>query len=902
MTLAPGAQLGPHQIIGLLGAGGMGEVYRAHDTKLNRQVAIKILPAEYARDPERVARFQREAQAVAALNHPGVAAIYELALANDVRFLVLELVEGETLAERLRRGPLPVEDALVITKEICEALEAAHEKGICHRDLKPANIKLTEEGRVKVLDFGLAKVLQDNSAHGSVANSPTLSLAGTLPGMILGTAGYMSPEQAKGFAADHRSDIFSLGCILYELLTGRQAFEGETASEILASVLKSEPDLSRLPARLNPRVVELLRRCLEKQPKRRWHAVADLRVEIEGVLASGVLAEPPRGAARAWWRRALPVAAGVLAGAIAAGAAVWNFKPAPQPTITRFSIAVPEEQQFTLANRHLLAWSPDGSQLAYVASNRLFLRTMDDVTSRPLASGDIQATASPVFSPDSRSLAFYSVTDRAIKRVSVSGGAAVTICGGIAQSPYGLDWSADAILFVLSQGVMRVSPNGGTPETIVPAVTGETNASPQMLPGGQHVLFSVAKGDAPNRWESGQIVVQRPGSSERKVLIDGGGDARYVPTGHLVYALSGTLFAVPFDVQRLEVTGGPVPIIEGVRRAAVVPNVPPTTQFAFSSTGSAAYIPGPTSVSSTQSDLALMGRDGKATPLKLPPGPYQGPRVSPDGRFVAYSSDDAKEAIIWVHDLAGTSSATRLTFGGKNLFPVWSADSRSVAYQSDRDGDLSIYRQRADGTGTAERMTKAETGTVHKPEAWSPSGNRLLYSVAKDARYTLWSLNVTDGKSTPWGGVQSTTVPQAVISRDGRWVAYQSSETGSNEIFVQPFPGGGAKYMVPREQDNHHPAWSADGRELYYIPRFGVSYVIPVRTEPRFSFGTPTAIDRGGRSEGPAIAHRNHDVLPDGRIVGVVPGGSATGRAPVPTHIQVVLNWFEDLKQRVPTK
>src|SRR5262245_5064672 len=414
MGLEPGTRLGAHEIVGLLGAGGMGEVYRAHDTKLNRQVAIKVLPDAYASDPERVARFHREAQAVAALNHPAIASIYEFAEAGETKFLVLELIEGETLAERMRRGAVPTEEALAIAKQIVEALEAAHEKGICHRDLKPANVKLTPEGAVKVLDFGLAKFVQAGASVSNLTHSPTLTVAGTLPGMILGTASYMSPEQAKGFEADQRSDIFSFGCILYELLTGHQAFDGETASEILASVLKIDVDFNSLPARLNPRLVELLKRCLEKNPKKRWHAAADVRVELESVMGRALVVDEPRAVAippSPLWKRAIPVAAALLGGAVVAGYAAWRLKPEPPRAVTRFSFPLPEGQTFSNPGRLFVALSPDGLNLAYVANQQLFLRPMSGFEAHPVAGGEISVggagITNPTFSPDGQFVAFF---------------------------------------------------------------------------------------------------------------------------------------------------------------------------------------------------------------------------------------------------------------------------------------------------------------------------------------------------------------------------------------------------------------------------------------------------------------------------------------------------------------
>jgi Tol biopolymer transport system component len=777
----------------------MGEVYRATDTKLNRQVAIKVLPEIYASDPDRVARSHREAQAVAALNHTNIAAIYDLAESGPTKFLVLELIEGDTLADRIKRGPVPPEEALVIVKQILEALEVAHEKGICHRDLKPANVKLTPDGAVKVLDFGLAKFLQSSPSPPNMTHSPTLSVAGTYPGVILGTAGYMSPEQAKGYEADHRSDLFSVGCILYELLTGRQAFEGETASEILAGVLKSEADLTLLPPRLNPRLVELLRRCLEKNPKKRWHAAADVRVEIESVMGRAVIADEPRvvaAAPRPLWRRALPVAAGVLLGALAAGYAVWTLKPTPARSVTRFRVTLPESSQFTNTGRLLVALSPDGANLVYVADQRLFLRPLSGLEPRVIPGSENPAgVLNPVFSPDGQSLAFWSAADSTLKRIAVSGGAPITICA--ATGPYGISWGDDGIVFgQASKGILRVSPNGGTPEVIAELAGDELPSNPSILPGAKAVLFSVKK--QADSWDAGRVVVQ-PLGGERKTVLEGGADARYLPTGHLVYAVSGVLMAVPFDLATLSVVGESVPVVEGVRRPGIGGTATGTAQFAYSANGAIAYIPGPATVNTAgSSDLAIFDLKGMARPLKLKPGGYTAPRVSPDGKFIAFGVEDERDANVWLYDLSGRAAMQRLTIGGRNRFPIWTADSRSVTFQSDRDGDVAIFQQRADGSGTVERLTKAEAGVAHAPQSWSPDGVHLLYAVQRGAQTAIWMLSMKDRKTTPFAGVQSTENAEAAFSPDGRWVAYQTRDaaTGPRQIFLQPFPPTGSKYFV----------------------------------------------------------------------------------------------------------
>jgi eukaryotic-like serine/threonine-protein kinase len=420
MAIEIGQQLGSYEITALLGKGGMGEVYRARDTRLNRDIAIKVLPDVFANDPERIARFHREAQSVAALNHPNIAAIYDLEEVDGAKFLVLELVEGDTLADVLQRGPLPVNETLNIAHQICEALEAAHEKGVIHRDLKPANVKMTPEGKVKVLDFGLAKALDSVPASQNLSYSPTLTLAGTQAGVILGTAAYMSPEQAKGFNTDQRSDIFSFGCVLYEMLTGRATFDGDTVSEVLASVLKSEPDLNLLPKDLNPRVQDLLRRCLEKNPRRRWYAIGDVRVEIETVCANPTVAvqeEPHVVRSKLSWKRVIPALVGTLIVGVAAGASTWYFRPSTPLIVTRFPITLAEGQQFTNIGRSIVAISRDGTQMVYVANRGLYRRSMSELEARLIPGTDTQgAVLNPVFSPDGRSIVFWSGADSTIKK------------------------------------------------------------------------------------------------------------------------------------------------------------------------------------------------------------------------------------------------------------------------------------------------------------------------------------------------------------------------------------------------------------------------------------------------------------------------------------------------------
>jgi serine/threonine-protein kinase len=842
-----GSRIGPYEIIALIGSGGMGEVYRARDTKLERDVAIKILPESFAHDPERLARFEREAKTLASLSHSNIGAIYGLEDADGSRVLILELVEGPTLADRIAQGPIPVEEALLIAKQIAEALEAAHEHGIVHRDLKPANVKVRLDGTVKVLDFGLARVMESAPAAATLTNSPTLSMVATQAGVVLGTAAYMSPEQARGFQADHRSDVFSFGVVLYEMLTGRQPFGGETAPDVMASVLARDVDLAVLPADLNPRLGELLRRCLDKQPRKRWQAIGDVRAELETIAAAPrLLASTSALGHRSWWRFAAAGAALAIAGTLG-GAIGWRVKPLPQQTLMRFAFPLGEGQRFTNTGRRVVAISPDGTQLVHVANQQLHVRSISDLHARPIAGTQVtQGILNPVFSPDGQSVAFYSAADQTLKKIAITGGVPVTICP--ARPPFGMSWTDDSIVFgQAGRGILRVPAAGGTAEVVVKVSQGELAASPQMLPDGPSIVFvlasSVDGGFADSLpglgWDAAEIMVQRLDSGERKSVVKGGSDARYVPTGHLVYARSGVLFAAPFDVRRLEVTGGSVVIVEGVARAVASGQA----HFAFSRTGSLMYVPGPSAAGSRQRRLALLDRSGSVERLKLPPGAYESPRVSPDGRQLAVGIDDGTEANVWVYDMSGASPLRRLTFGGKNRVPVWTANSDRLAFQSDREGDLAIFWQRADGSGTPERLTKPEPGQSHLPDAWSPTGDTLLFSsTGKDARISLWSVSLRDRKTAPFGGVQSSNPPNASFSPDGKWVAYNSNdtETRANDIFGQRFPSTGAKYQVPGPPGKANPFWSPHGNELYYSPLGGGSFsIVGVSREPSLTFGNP---------------------------------------------------------------
>jgi eukaryotic-like serine/threonine-protein kinase len=918
-----GKTLGYYEIESLLGAGGMGEVYRARDTKLGRSVAVKVLPEAFANDSDRLPRFEREAKVLASLNHPNIAALYGMEESGGIHFLAMELVEGETLSERLRRGPVPVEEAMKIAHQIAEALEAAHEKGIVHRDLKPANVKVTPEDRVKVLDFGLAKAMsvanasaiarshqgmEDAPANATLSNSPTLSLAATSVGVILGTAAYMSPEQAKGFSADARSDVFSFGCVLYEMLTGRQLFQGETIAEILGAVLVSSPDLGSLPGDLNPRITELLRRCLEKKPKRRWQSVGDLRFELETLAAAprqSTIVAAQMHTRESFWRRALPILAGMLVVAAVAGMAAWILKPARPGTVKRFALTLPEDQAFTRQGSRIIALSPDGERLVYTANGQMFLRSMSEMEARPISGGNNAAPAVPVFSPDGQWVAFQS--QFALKKIAISGGTPVTLCDW-SGNPGGASWDGDHLVFgVLGKGILRVSENGGEPETIVAAKPNETMSDPQLLNGGRDILFSVTTETAGvDRWDRAQVVVQSLKSGKRKVIWPGGSAAAYLPSGHLVFAVGSTLMAIPFDPEKLELHGGPVPVLEGVARGQIG-----GAQFAFSKDGTSIYVPGGLATSATADrTLALVDRHGTVQRLGLPPRPYYHPRFSPDGKKLVVGTDDGNDAVIWVlDDLKGGSPLRRLTFGGKNSFPIWTPDGHYITFASDREGGRALFRQPVEG-GTAELLAKIQAFEV-RSESWHPNGKTLSFLQTQDQGGDIWLLPM-DGDRKPQPLVKTVENERySTFSPDGRWFAYITGRAsgGGFQVFVQPFPPTGAQFQITTDGGTN-PVWSHDGKQLFYNTVAGTTQqtapgklvAVDIRTQPSFTFGNPVQIPITGAILGGTGT--NYDISPDDKQFVVVQSSSSSSDPTrrITLQINVILNWFTDLQRRAPVK
>jgi eukaryotic-like serine/threonine-protein kinase len=891
MALEAGTQLGHYEITGQLGKGGMGEVYRALDTRLGREVAVKVLPEEFARDEERLARLEREARMLAALNHSNIATIYGLEQSDETRFLVLELVEGDTLADRLRHGAIPVEESLKLALQIAEALEAAHEKGVIHRDLKPANIKITPEGRVKVLDFGLAKAFIGEPGDVNLSHSPTLSMAATQQGIILGTAAYMSPEQAEGEAADSRSDIWAFGVVLFEMLTGRQVFDGKTATRVLAAVLHKEPDWDSLPGNLHPRIRTLLDRLLDKERRDRLSTISDARVEIQRVLADpgGAVAkrmtarvEPVTGSRVPW------VAALVLT-AVVAIAGTWLLRPLPaqEYPIVRWDYTLPEGQNFRIVNRGALAISPDATSFVYNGVGGLYLRSMSESGDRLIAGTELPQS-DVAFSPDGEWLAFFSTADSQVKKVAVVGGVAVTL----AASPglAGISWDTDdVILYTQADGVWQVSADGGQPELVIAGDKEGYGTYPQLLPGSDAILTNPGGGATAL---GGQIAVYEISSGASKMLFPGS-RARYVRTGHIVYAQGNVLFAVPFDLKTLEVTGGPVPLVEGVQAG------PP--QYAISDNGWLVYVPGTTGTA-PDGILAFADRSGNRTPLDLSPDQYRSPRVSPDGTRIAVEIvEEDGSSDIWVYNLAATSAIRRLTNQGSNTRPIWTPDGERVTYASDRDGAWGIYWQKADGSDVAERLIEPMDGASLYPESWSPDMATLSYAVVQ-GDWDLWTFSLSSGESELFLDTANNEFG-SVFSPDGRWLAYSRTDFQPFRVQVQPFPPTGVEFDVLQDGETW-PVWSPDGSALFARLNLALQQSVEIRamdidTEGTFSYGNASALPMRG-----ALVfqnYRDYDVHPDGdRFLMIFsPDESSSGPPPRP-RISIVENWAQELLRRVP--
>jgi serine/threonine protein kinase/Tol biopolymer transport system component len=913
MSLAVGSRRGPFEIVALLGAGGMGEVYRARDTRLNRDVAIKVLLPAVANDPDRLARFSREAQVLASLNHPHIAQVHGLEESEGVRALVMELIEGPTLADRIAQGAIALDDALPIARQIAEAVEAAHEQGIIHRDLKPANIKVRADGIVKVLDFGLAKALDSVGASGGNATvSPTLSIHATQAGVILGTAAYMAPEQARGKAVDKRADIWAFGCVLFEMLAGARAFRSDDVTDTIVAVVSKEPDWQALPVAASG-VRPLLARCLKKDPKQRLQAIGDARIQIEELI-SGMSSEagmPSRPVVTPSRRVALP-AIGVLAGGVLLGAVVmWAVaRRAPQAPVlsSRFEITPPPTQPLAIqgADRDI-AISPDSRHIVYRSGASLaplVVRAIDRLDANPLA-GVINARQ-PFFSSDSQWVGFFE--GGSLKKVSITRGSAITICQNNAQ-PRGASWGDDnSIVFATTDstnGLVRVSASGGEPTVLTrpdPA-KGETNHwYPSVLPGGRGVLYTIT---GPNQAESAQVAVLDLKTGQQKTLIRGGSQAEYVQSGHLLYAAAGMLLAVRFDLATLAVLSDPVPAVDDVRMT-----MGGAAEYAVSRSGTLAYVSA--TPSRAQRSLVWVDRKGREAPISAPPRVYAQPRLSPDGTRVALAIRD-QEMDIWIWDLS-RETLTRLTFDpGIDQRPVWTPDGQRIVFASQHDGVFNLFAQAADGTGTVERLTASPNSQA--PAFVAPDGSGIMgveispNTVSDIAWFPLASHLSGSGLRAASGSSRSPVEPlirttaseqNPEISPDGRYIAYQSNETGRDEIYVRPFPRVTDGRWQVTTGGGTRPAWARNGGELFYLDLANTLTAVRVRTSGvTFAAGNPTKVFDATFAR-PLNDPRTYDVSPDGQRFLMIKENVAANQNTTRAGIVVVLNWFEELKAKVP--
>ena len=875
MLLSVGDKLGSYEIVSAIGKGGMGEVWKARDPQLGRDVAIKVSAQQFTD------RFEREARAIAALNHPNVCTLYHI----GPNYLVMEYIEGATLAERIKESPVSLEEALGIARQIASALEAAHEKGIVHRDLKPANIKIRPDGSVKVLDFGLAKA---GEAQDVTADSPTM-IAGTQMGMILGTAGYMAPEQARGKEVDKRADIWAFGVVLYEMLTGKTTFEGETVSDTLAAVLRADIEWKQLPAGTPPKVRRLLQRCLERDPRKRLRDIGDAWMEIDSPDEAAELAAPPPVLSRPkemWW---LGWAAAAVVGVAGLGWALLHRPLAETRPVVRWAYS--QKALFAAP-----ALSRDGTKLQFTvqggAGLHLALRMMDQAEPRPVPGSESMVLGE--FSPDGQwVVAFHGESDAKLQKLPVTGGTPITLADA-APLPSGASWGDDGtIVFSAGKGLMRISSSGGAPEilTTPDSKKGETaHRTPHFLPGSQTVLFTIGSETV------SQVAVLDLKTRAYHVVANNGQDGRYAPdgsnprSGHLVYTRGATLFAAPFDARKLAVTGSEAPVVEGMSQVGG----DSISKYAFSDNGLLVYMEG--SAAGAGTTMGWVDPQGQRQAISEAALWGTG-RLSPDGRQIANAihtgNSTRTRGDIWVFD-TDRKIKTRLTFGGVNANPIWTPDGRRITWSATTGGKSGVYWAPADGSGKPEQLLATDSPAV--AGSWSPDGKFLLYSQGEERKLDrILVLPVSGGvpgKPYPLHDAQASEGdPQ--VSPDGRWVAYVSAETGQLEIYVQPFPGPGARERVSA-QSGDSPRWARNGRQLYYRVVSGdpALMVVDLQTSPRLQLGSPRVLISG-------IFGTTFDATPDDKrfLVELV---ATTDQGEF--RMIGIDNWFEELKRRVPLK
>ena len=910
VSLAPGTRLATYEILSLLGSGGMGEVYRAKDTKLGRHVALKILPVTFTNDPDRLARFRREAQVLASLNHPHIAQIYGLDEANGTQFLVLELVDGESLDKRIARGKIPVEEALAIARQIAEALEAAHEKGIIHRDLKPANVALTIDGNVKVLDFGLAKAVETMGSSDAM-NSPTITTPARMTGvgMILGTAAYMSPEQAKGKPADKRSDVWAFGCVLYEMLTGKRAFDGDDVGDVLVAVLRDEPDWTALPNNLSQPVHDLLRRCLAKLATKRLHDFATVRFLVDYDVPQA----PQSGGRYLFGRYAVLAGLAVALIAVLAGVWWWRGGLPPPAKVVRFGIDVDSASQISFGSPFVdVAVSPDGAWIVYnttpaegATQNQLVLRAVGQ-TETTVVRG-IVGTGTPFFSPDGQWLGFSAGGQ--LRKVRVPGGGPSTPICRIQGNLLGAAWGTDnTIVFsTLSgsqTGLLAVSADGGEPKTVTTLDSSQhefRHMLPVVLPHGD-ILFTVMLSGNTN---DGFIAAVDPRTGVRKVVLRGATQPQFLDSGFLVYQANGKLLATRFDAARLDLIGSAVTVAEGIATKNTG-----VAEFAVSREGTLVYVPGgfftPGAGVVPLRTLVWVDRRGVEEPVPTPKRPYVYARLSPDGTRVALDIRDA-DSDVWIWDLVRRTLSRVTATPALETSPVWTTDGRRIIYGSGRAGPVNLFWQAADGTGAAEALSTSANNQV--PTSMSKDGQQVIfYEAVPNRGPDLRALTLpphakeSDVLATPFAETN------ADLSPDGRWIAYQSDESGTLQVYVRPYPRvNDARFQIS-STGGHRPLWSRGTQELFYFSGQNELMAVSIETSgEKFQAGIPAKVLEAKYFSGASGAGaRTYDAAPDGRRFLMIKdvAEDSGGRKPAPPTQQIVVavNWIEELKAKVPTK
>jgi eukaryotic-like serine/threonine-protein kinase len=898
-----GKTLGHYRVVQELGRGGMGEVYLADDLNLNRKVALKFLPDAFTGDPERMARFEREAKLLASLNHPNIAAIYGLEQAEGKRFIEMELVEGETLAQSLSKGALPVEEALGVCRQIAEGLEAAHEKGVIHRDLKPANVMITEGDKVKILDFGLAKALADEGQSVDSSQSPTLTEAMTRPGVILGTAAYMSPEQAKGKAVDKRADIWAFGCILYECLTGKRVFEGETVTETLAAVLRAEPDWQLLPSTTQPNQRLVLRRCLQRDSKLRYHDIGDTRLDMEPLAnhSSEVLISS-RKASLIW--SVVCAAVMLLVGIIIGPALMQYFQPAPAAQVSRAIMKIAPGhllagwEDMGRPTRTAMAFSSDGKFVVYSAieetpnpqkESQLYLRRMDQLESTPIAgtAGGI----SPFLSPDDRWIAFWA--EEKLKKVPVEGGVATVLCD--VPQMFGADWGRnDSIIFSGEHfsGLSKVSADGGIPEILTkpdPKREESGHRLPSWLPNGKAVLFTITG----HPWDQHpRLALFKLDSREWSILLEDAADARCVFPEQLVFLRRGTLMAVRFDPEKLKTIGQPIALFENVMQGFSIWSERNTGagQFSISKAGSLVYAEGGISPDPKNS-LVWLDHKGVEQPVMPQQFPFFAPRLSPDGQRIAYRTIGEKGQL-WVYDLA-TGINSRLTNEGRASFPIWTPDGNRIVFRWAKWLTANLFWMPYYGSLPMERLTTSEYEQY--PGSWSADGKTIaMVEAHQNFNFDIALFDIRSGSVKPFLNSQfGERDPD--LSANGRWIAYSSDESGSREVYARPFSGSGMKRQVSND-GGAEPLWAKNNKQLFYRRQDQV-WVVDVGTEGELTTSKPRMLfeKSGYQSCGPI---RCYDLSHDGQRFLMVKLEQSKS-TPV-TEMILVQNWLEELNRLVP--